>query len=756
MTLLLTFLGAFPAQAAAQPAAVPPDHAQRIKQGLELFVKEVRPILVKHCLDCHGGKATKAGLDLSDRQPLTKSGVLGDKAQTSRLYKVLTHVEEPHMPHMAAKLPDDLIAKISRWIELGAPYDKPLVERAAVTTKAAVTDADRAFWSFQPLRVVAPPAVRQTDWVRTPIDAFILAKLEEKGLLPNPAAERRLLIRRAYLDLLGLPPTPEEVAAFVNDADWATGRPPRAYEKLIDKLLDSPHYGERWARHWMDVARFAESHGYEQDYDRPNAYHYRDFLIKALNADLPYDQFLRWQIAGDELAPDNPLALSATGFLGGGAFPTQLTEMEFESARYDELDDMAATTGSAFLGLTVGCARCHDHKFDPIPTHDYYRLLSTFTTAIRSEIDLKLTTDGPRHVTGSASDRKPTKVMVTSEGFPKMKHHADERGFPHFYQETHFLNRGDVRQKKAVATQSFLQVLMRDGKDESHWQVKPPAGWTRTSFRRASLANWLTDTQHGAGHLAARVIVNRLWQHHFGRGLVATPNDFGFQGERPTHPELLDWLATDLVHHGWKLKRLHKLILTSAVYMQSSQFDDARARIDRENVLHWRRTPWRLEAEAIRDSMLSVAGLLDPTMYGPGTLDENMRRRSIYFFIKRSKLIPTMMLFDWPEHLVSIGQRSQTTIAPQALMFLNSPQGRRYADGFAKRLAGQPIEEAIRRGYLLAVGREPSERERQLAARFIAGQATTYRDAKKANAEHLALVDFCQALLSMNEFVYVD
>ena len=446
---------------------------------------------------------------------------------------------------------------------------------------------------------------------------------------------------------------------------------------------------------------------------------------------MPFDEFVRCQIAGDELHPGDPLAMSATGFLGAGAFPTQLTEMEFESARYDELDDMTATVGTAVLGLTTGCARCHDHKFDPIPTRDYYRMASTFTTTIRSEIDLAL-----------GYGDKPTKAMVTSEGFPHMKHHADGRGFPHFYKQTHLLERGDVRQKKEVVSQSFLQVLMRNGKDESHWKVDPPADWKRTSFRRAALANWITDPRDGAGHLAARVIVNRLWKHHFGRGIVATPNDFGSQGERPTHPQLLDWLATDLVHNGWKLKRLHKLLMTSAVYMQTADSDEARARIDRENIYHWRRAPRRLEAEAIRDAMLSVAGMLDETMYGPGTLDETMRRRSVYFFIKRSKLIPTMMLFDWPEHLVSIGRRSSTTIAPQALMFMNSPQGRSYAEGFAKRLAGKPPAEAVIAAYRLAVGRKPADAERTLAVEFLARQAEAYTKTGKDEAARLALTRF--------------
>ena len=1020
---------------ATQPAesadekTVPKDHAERVKKGTALFKQSIRATLTKHCLDCHGGKSTKADFDLSSRDALMESGFVEKTAADSYLLDLIRHSEEPHMPFKKPKLPEATIKQIEQWIDLGAPYDKPLVEKSANTEPAemVVTDDDRKFWSFQPLRRVKPAPVKNKAWVRSPIDHFVLLKQEEAGLHPNGPASRRVLIRRAYFDLLGLPPTPEQIEAFVNDPDE------EAWPKLIDELLESPHYGERWARHWMDVARFAESHGYEQDYARKFAYHYRDFLIKALNDDLPYDDFVRWQLAGDELAPENPEAMKATGFLGAGVFPTQLTEKEFETARYDELDDMVTTTGVAFLGLSIGCARCHDHKFDPIPSRDYYNLAASFTTTIRSEIDVDLepvanrerktawesklaslneavstfekdklpgqfrewlksapeatklspweTLDilsvkssgnskfekqpddsqlsigkapakdvltivadtsrpsikamrlealrhdslpnkGPgranngnfalgnikitaqqvggkekpteialvgarathqqntgdlsvaasidsdpisgwavdsggigkdqaavfdfaapidfetgarltvtltfnhpntRHAIGrfrlSVSDRekpkaevgnvgldakvssalaslrqnadesskdwktatawfkttlpewqalqkaaadhkskgpglKLAKVMVSSEGHPHMKHHADGRGYPHFYPQTHLLNRGDVNQKKEVVSQSFLQVLMPAGKKPSDWTVAAPDGWKQTSFRRASLANWITDAKSGAGHLAARVIVNRLWQHHFGRGIVSTPNDFGFPGERPTHPELLDWLALNLIDGDWKLKRMHKLIMTSSVYIQSGEHDEQRAKLDRENVWFWRRAPQRLEGEAIRDAMLAVSGQLDERMFGPGTLDQNMKRRSIYFFIKRSKLIPMMMLFDWPEHLVSIGQRASTTVAPQALMFMNSQQGRAYAESFAQKLDG--ATDRIGHAYNAAIGREPSAEERNLAEEFLAGQSAEYRDAGRNDADKVALADLCQAILSINEFVYVD
>jgi hypothetical protein len=375
---------------------------------------------------------------------------------------------------------------------------------------------------------------------------------------------------------------------------------------------------------------------------------------------------------------------------------------------------------------------------------------------------------------GPVNERK--KVLVTSEGLPHLPHHADDRGFPHFYPETFVLTRGDVKQKRAPATPGFLPVLMRNGKDESYWQVPPTEAMQRSSMRRASLAKWLMDTNDGAGHLAARVIVNRLWQHHFGRGIVATSSDFGSQGARPSHPELLDWLAADLIQNGWHLKRVHRLIMTSAVYMQASepagelvadQIDNQlqsladqhlgeRESIDRENVYLWKFPIRRLEAEAVRDALLAVSGQLDPTLFGPGSLDQSMKRRSIYFFIKRSQLIPMMMLLDWPEHQVGIGQRATTTIAPQALAFMNSPQVRSYAASFAERLQGEDPTERIVSAYKIAFGRDPLEMERTVAAKFIQQQIGDYADQSDIDAKATAWTDFCQVLLSMNEMIYID
>jgi mono/diheme cytochrome c family protein len=743
--------------AAENPPAVSTEHAERMAAGLALFKKDVRSVLVQQCVKCHGGKETESEFNLTTREGLLKGGTEGKaveigNAKASRLYKLITHSIEPEMPEDAAKLPDAQIAAIARWIDHGAPYDKPLIDKSADQkpwTERVVSEDAKKYWAFQPLGEFQPPEVKNKTWAQTEIDRFIAAHQEKRGVSPSGPASRRDLLRRAYFDLIGLPPTPNEIKQF----DEESSRDAQAaFESLIDRLLESPHYGERWGRHWLDVVRFAESHGFEQDYDRPNAYHYRDFVIRALNMDLPYDQFVSWQLAGDEIAPDDPLAMMATGFMGAGVFPTQLTEKEFESARYDELADMTGTMGTAMLGMTIGCARCHDHKFDPIPQADFYRIASSFTTTIRSEIDLEI----PGNTEGAPPIK--TKVMVTSEGFRPIKHHADGRGFKHFLPETHFLKRGDANQKEGVAPQGFLQVLMRSPNKEKHWQIARPEG-ARTSHRRRALAAWVTDTQYGAGQQLARVIVNRLWQHHFGRGIVETPNDFGVQGLPPTYPKLLDWLANKLIENEWRLKPMHKLMMTTSVYMQESQFSETAAKTDPQNYLLWRYNPRRLEAEVIRDSMLAISGQLDRTMYGKGTLNEGMKRRSIYFFIKRSKLIPMMQLFDSPESLVSIGDRPATTIAPQALMFMNNPHVRSYARSFGEQLkaaADKSLEDAVRQGYMATVARQPTDEELADNVAFLNDQIKSYETNKQPNARDLALSDLCQVLMSLNEFIYVE
>lgn len=1010
-------------------------------EQVRFFEEKIRPVLVDQCQKCHSAEAAsqkklKGGLALDSREAWKKGGDSGQvivpgMPGQSLLIKSLHHEEDLKMPPKG-KLPKAVIADFESWVKMGAPDPRSGGAGSSARAQRTINMGEgRAFWSLRSLAKVAPPPVGPLPqgWTVNEVDRFVLANLQAKGLRPNPSASPRVLIRRAWFDLLGLPPSPVQMEEWTAKLDAGQGKiNPKAWGELIDFLLASPRYGERWARHWMDIARFAESHGYEQDYDRPTAYTYRDFLIRAYNADMPFDQFARWQLAGDELEPQNPLAWMATGFLGAGAFPTQLTEAEFESARYDELDDMVNTTGVAFLGLTLGCARCHDHKFDPITSKDYYRFAAAYATVIRSEKDLDLDpagnadranrhsrrvaeleadlarfekevlpvefakylkspggdspwmvldgqiqssqksgwvrqSDGSYLATGKAparetvvfktsttakgiqairlealsdpslpqggpgrahngnfalgdfrvewaaadgkglgskvvfaraaathqqntdslsvgasidsdpvsgwavdgqigksqaavfypvqpinpdgkpgqltitlafnhpnnqhligrlrlsvgtlADLKPkvgeagpdaetvsalarlregkgngadellalkwfkfrqpvwlakwnalekekkegakpilTKALVTTEGLPHLPHHADDRGFPHFYQQVHLLKRGDPGQKVELVSHGVPEVFNQNGLSLDAWMVEKHSD-SKSSYRRAALANWLTDPSRGAGHLVARVAVNRLWQHHFGKGIVATPSDFGYTGAKPTHPELLDWLAGDLVSGGWRLKRMHKLIMSSATYMQSAQTDQERLAKDPENQWLWRRVPARLEAEPIRDSLLAVSGQLDLREFGPGSLDQNMKRRSIYFFIKRSGLIPSMMLFDWPEHLVSIGQRSNTTVAPQALAFLNGPQVRSYALAFADRLGPEAEwKGTVDKAFQMALGRNPSPDEKQLALEFLAQQVAEKGAVQEAR--RMALADLCQTIFSMNEFVFVE
>jgi uncharacterized protein DUF1549/uncharacterized protein DUF1553/cytochrome c len=838
---------------AAEPVDI--EHAAKMTKGLELFKDHVRPLLLERCFKCHGGESVESGFDMTDRDGLLKGGdsgtvVVANRSSESLLCKLIAHEKKPYMPHEADKLPAAAIEEVAAWIDLGAPYDRPLKEAKpaeAQWTEKVVPAEARKFWAFRRLASVQPPEVKRTDWCQTPIDQFVLAKMEPAGVVPNPPASKRQLIRRLTFDLIGLPPKPEEIAAFESDSS------PDAYEKLVDRLLASPHFGERWGRRWLDLARFAESHGFEHDSDRPTAYHYRDFVIRAFNDDLPFDTFVKWQLAGDEYEPDNPLAMAATGFLAAGVHSTQITKNEAERHRYDEMDDMLATTGTSMLGMTIGCARCHDHKYDPIPQRDYYRMLSAFTTTVRSELELDLDSAGyqkakakfdkEQDALAAALDRyeveqlparlanweenrkddasasKPTiaeqqapqalptrivailglpadkrnsqqasallswyrtidpewqqlnrqsldhlqkapirktvKMLVASEGLPPVRLYTQGDDF---FKQTFFLRRGDVNQKVALATVGVLQVLDSAADQEKHWQSPPPAG-ARTSYRRRAIAEWVTDSKCGAGALLARVIVNRLWQFHMGRGIVATPSDFGARGEPPTHPELLDWLAQELISGGWRLKPIHKQIVMSAAYRQSSAMNDVDVRVDADNRTFWRHPTQRLEAEVIRDSLLAVSGLLDPTMFGPGTLDSTSRRRSIYFTVKRSKLIPMLTIFDAPDALAGVGQRPTTTVAPQALYLMNNPQVREYAKALAARIrpnSETTFEAAIHSGYLTTIGRERTPDEAADSLDFIRKQSDSYRQSSKPDAESRALADFCQALMCLNEFVYVE
>ena len=773
---LAMFVLALPGSSALAQT-VPADHATKMAASQQLFKDTVREVLVKNCLECHGGAKTKAGLNLASRESLLKGGdrgatVIPGKPKESRLIDFVTRTDELHMPPKG-QLSKEAVAAVSKWIESGAAYDKPLLDSVSTAKKPmVVTDKDKHYWAYRPLQKVEPPTVTAGDWVRNPIDKFNLAKLEAAKIAPAADADKRTLIRRVTFDLTGLPPSAEDVEKYVADSS------PNAFEKVVDRLLASPAYGERWGRHWLDPARYAESHGFEHDYFRPNAYHYRDFVIKALNADMPYDQFAKWQIAGDELAPNDPLALAATGFLGAGVFPTQITNREAERVRYDAMDDMLATTGHAMLALTVGCARCHDHKFDPIPTKDYYRLLSAFTTTVRAEIEydfgtteqkaiqaafdaklkplqdeLKKTKPADaahKEIQGKIAELEKTRpkstktiIQATTEGKKPMRHHTADGSIPDFYPVTHLLKRGDAEQKDGEVSLGFLQVLAR--KAETTWIAPAKPSGVTTSLRRTALASWLTDTTDGAGALAARVMVNRLWHHHFGRGIVSTLNDFGYQSEAPTHPELLEWLANDFVAGGWKLKRVHKMMVMSRTYQLGGTASPA----DPENKLWGHRPKRRLEAEAIRDNWLAVSGQLDATMYGAGLAEESMKRRSIYFRIQRSQLIPSLQVFDWPDTLTSASARSTTTVSPQALLFLNNPNVRAAANAFAAKLkphADKGLSAVVDAAYRAAFGRLPTKDELDAGAEFLT----------KRGKLDKALQEYALVLFSLNEFIYVD
>ncbi len=628
----------------------------------------------------------------------------------------------------------------------GADRVEPQLERA------------RAHWAFQRLRAVEPPAVKTAERVRTPIDRFILAALEARGLEPAPPLDAGRMIRRVSFDVAGLPPDPAEVEQFCADAERDRTA---AAAALADRLLDSRHYGERWARHWLDVARYADSDGMESDADRSHAYHYRDFVIRALNDDIPFDTFVRWQLAGDEIEPGNLQAEAATGFLTAG--PNQVLEDKFLEEerlrnRYNELDDMLSTLGTGMLGLTLGCARCHDHKYDAVPSREYYSMLSALHSGDRKQVKI-----GP----------EGTEALVF----------RDFGGEP---RTTWLFARGNFYDHDQPVQLGFLDVLSRDRTAEDYWNdARRDRPRRDTTYQRAALAAWITDVDHGAGALAARVIVNRVWQHHFGEGLVRTVSDFGARGELPTHPELLEWLADDFVAHGWKLKRLHRMILTSAVYQQGATWDAAKARIDVENRLLGCRPPQRLEAEILRDAMLSVSGTLNLEPYGPAFKppisaeamlarntkdpypsdardDAATRRRSVYMFHKRVVPYPLLQAFDRPDAQQACGRRDQTTVAPQGLALLNDPFVRARSVDFASRLLQEQAddEQLIARAFQFALARPPTTAERYASLEFLKAQ-TAKRQGRGScpsapEVRLAAVADYCQAIFSLNEFIYID
>ena len=733
-------------------------------------------------------------------------------------------------------------------------------------------------WSFQPLSQTKPPEV-ESDWIRTDLDRYVLAKQMEARVTPSAMADRRTLVRRAYLDLHGLPPTPEQINQFIHDPALD------AWQRLIDKLLASPRYGERWGQHWLDLARYADSNGYRYDDNIRWAYGYRDFVIKAFNDDMPFDQFIRWQIAGDELAPENNEALKATGMLAVGPKErNEGTKRNKLENRANELDDIVSTVISSTLALSINCARCHDHKFDPITQQEYYQLTTAFRTAKRTELPL-LTEDikdtwqaanarvsesqaaynawqeqnkttienivqqyrdelmaeieaiesefvrknpqlserkaseieGLIEDTGQGdlgkntfnrykdlrknfnqaqqnvpNDAKLLKDRLSAASFEAWQSLEDavkeaKKGLPKIeYMQTytertrepekgHLLLRGDVESLGEELEMGVLALWSND--DHALWQPDEEQKEINSTFQRASVAYWLTDARTGAGQQLARVAANRLWHHHFGEGLVRTPNDFGTQGDVPALPELLDWLALELIDKGWKLSHMHKLIMTSAVYLQGSDGLPENSERDPENRLWWHRPLRRIDAETLRDAMLAIAGRLRHEMGGPGDYlpipkeriisrlgqsypsdikdGPKVWRRSIYAFRKRTVPVPIFQIFDSPSFSECCGKRVHTTVAPQALMLLNDEFVRLRSADLARRLMesteGDP-HTWIEQSFLMTLGRAPNPEELELSLDFFAQQAEIRGD----QAPQETLVDYCQAMFGLNEFLYYN
>ncbi len=1001
-------------------------------EQIAFFESKIRPVLAEHCYQCHSVTAKdnnklKGGLFLDTRAGILGGGdsgpalVAGMPDQSLLMTAIRWLDPDTEMPPKN-KLPDAVIADFSTWIAMGAadprngpaPLAKPVIDIAK----------GRQHWAFTPLLTARPPEVANAGWGHTPIDRFILARQEAAGVTPSAPVGREQLVRRAHFALLGLPPNPDEVAAAVTDSA------PDAYAKLLDRLLADPAFGERWSRHWLDAVRYAESGGYEFDGFRPGAYHYRDWVIRALNADLPYDQFVREQIAGDLLKPGTYDGVSATGFLVAGPYPGQITVKTKERIRYDQLDDMVSTIGSSMLGLTIGCARCHDHKFDPLPQQDYYNMAAALARTQHEERKLDpMAADSSRLLAEHEKKGRPLhEALKTFEvrDFPirfaawrenelpslssQLKPHASWQAFTprsasarsadlELNQEGHVLNTGkrekkDVYTVKALTNQSGLtafridvfagdgfpgkgpglsangnfvlgdlKIIARphaaeskvepitiklktgaasfeqqgyplsaalDNSPDSGWGVAPhmgkhhaaiftiegPAigfsGGTELEFQltfdhfgvgdlqlsfavdgrpsdapavagevpapaiipaidaatelqnvreigailrrvqapvpevelrnilhwylrfdqdgaqlaeavrkhdqakprphlinvyttagggpdvhllrrgevdnkdaksdpgyfqvmqdghagrwqqegdldpRVGLGRWLTDADAGAGRLLARVMVNRLWKHLFGSGLVATPNDFGLQGERPTHPELLDYLASELIRGGWRLKPLVRQIMLSAVYMQGADEREANRTRDPENKLWWQRPALRLEGEIIRDTLLSVGGRLDRTMFGQSIEEFSIPRRSVYLRVRRSELFPFLILFDAPEATQSIGDRGTTTQPTQALAMMNSSLVRETADRLRKAVLtpGTSFPEAVTKAYRITLSRSPSASELARMTTFLAQEQALAGGTPDLTAiEARSMARICHILLCLNEFIYVD
>lgn len=695
---------------------------QPTPEGIEFFESRIRPVLVEHCYSCHSAEADEieSGLRLDTRDGWMVGGdrgpvVLPGKPDESPLIQALRY-ESLEMPP-DKKLPPQVVADFVRWLEMGAPDPRVEAgsESAASVQPGVAWDEARRFWAFQPPQSHLPPPVDPARWSRVTSDRFIRAAREQAGLSPAPEAERPTLIRRVTFDLTGLPPTPAETAAFEADSR------PDALERLADRLLTSPANGERWARLWLDVARYAEDQahivGDDKELFYPNAYRYRDWVIDALNRDLPYDQFVKLQLAADQYQPEDPQSHVALGFLGLGP---KYYGRDMPEVMAEEWEDRVDTVGRGLLGLTVACARCHDHKYDPIPTADYYGLAGVFASTEMFNRPL----DDQCEKTDKGQAKKPEDALhIVRDGEP-----TDLRVFV----------RGDMRHPGPLAPRHFLTVLSPGGTE--------PAGLSRGSGR-LDLAEALVSPNNP---LLARVIVNRVWGQLFGAGIVRTSSNFGQLGERPTHPELLDDLALRFVAADWSLQWLQRELVSSATYRQSSLGASGPA-ADPANKLLSRMNRRRLGVEAWRDLVLAATGDLDGRVGGPSLEpdDPQERRRTIYARISRLDLNRMLSLFDFPDPNAHSGGRSQTTTPLQKLFVMNSPFMIHAADQFAARLYanfGSNDAARIEGAYRVLYGREPTGEELALGLQYLS----------RAGAEETRWPEYAQVLLASSEALHLD
>ena len=744
-------------------AAAEPDAKQ-----VEFFESKIRPVLVENCYNCHSSQAEKekklkGEFKLDTKADLLKGGptgaaIVAGKPKEGTLLKSLHYDDENLQMPPKGKLPDAVIADFEKWIADGAV--DPRADATAKTVSTIDIEKGKTFWSFQPLKEPPVPETQNTKYqTLSTIDKFIAAKWEEKGLKPAPAADRRALVRRVYLDLIGLPPSPEEVDAFLADAS------PDALAKVVEKLLASSSHGEKWARHWLDVARYSEDQAHTFAVKpKTQAYRYRDWVIAALNADMPYDRFVKLQIAGDLMpdAPEDPFTKYAgLGFNGLGA--EYYKNSAKDQAVAEELDDRVDSLTRGFLAITVSCARCHDHKFDPIPTIDYYALAGIYFDTKLSEAPLGPPEEFKAYTAAQTKLKSMEDKLKKAQNEAKAKPGDTElsaaakemaaevaklkKEMPQQPAVAHVVSgngagmkvyiRGNPATKGEDAPKGFLQVL----------PCGTPAG---KDFTRLELASAIASEDNP---LTARVIVNRVWSWHFGRGLVNTPSNFGALGERPSHPELLDWLAVNFMKNGWSMKWLHRQIVLSSVYQLSSNADAANDKTDAANVYLWRANRRRLDIELWRDSLLAVSGNLDPSRGGPtfDLKDANAKRRTVYAKVSRHELDGLLRLFDFPDANVTADKRTVTTVPQQQLFALNSEFMAIQARAFAARVEklGETDAERVTAAYRLAFGRTPDRRELELAGRFL--QLPPKSDDKLSRWQQYA-----QVLLASSELMYVD